>query len=124
MYNGYLTTCALAISILILAVFILKKGMKNIETHIYKRMLICNILEAITTTLIVIFTYFNNSSYILPILNRLDIIFIITWISLLFYYVYCVSFNIVKDKQVKRIIYIRIMISWSNKYFCISNFLK
>ena len=95
MSNGYLTGCALVISILITTMFYIKKSVKNIETKIFKKMLLCNILESLTTTLIVIVALTINSDVVLKILNRIDVILIITWCSLMFYYIY----NIFKRKN-------------------------
>ena len=46
--NGYLTSVALIIGLLITFMFYLKNQVANIETKIFKKMLIFNILEALT----------------------------------------------------------------------------
>ena len=99
MSNGYLTGCALVIAILITVMFFIKKSVENIETQIFKKMLICNILESLATTLIVIIALTINSNMVLEILNRIDVILIITWCSLMFYYIY----NISKEENNKKI---------------------
>lgn len=91
MSNIYLTGCALAISILLSIMFFLKKRVDNIETKIFGYMLLLNIIESISTTSIVVVAISLNSDFFLTILNRIDIIAIITWTSLMFYYVLNIS---------------------------------
>ncbi len=89
--NGYLTSVALTIGLLITFMFFLKNKVSNIETKIFKKMLIINILEALTTTLIVIIATTINSTFVLKILNRIDVILIIMWCSSMFYYIYAIT---------------------------------
>ena len=89
--NGYLTSVALIIGLLIAFMFSLKNKVSNIETKTFKKMLIINILEALTTTLIVIIATTINSTFILKILNRIDVILIIMWCSSMFYYIYSIT---------------------------------
>ncbi len=105
MSNGYLTGCALVIAILITVMFFIKKSVNNIETKIFKKMLVCNIFEALTTTFIVIVALTINSNMIFKLLNRIDVIWIISWCSLMFYYIYSIS-SFSKKYQIKRFIYI------------------
>ena len=105
MNNGYLTGCALVIALLISIMFVLKKGVSNVETKIFKKMLLCNILEAISTTLIVVIALTINSTIILKILNRIDVILIVTWCSLMFYYIYTISTTNI-NKKVRYFIYL------------------
>lgn len=104
MNNGYLTGCALVVVLLISIMFALKRGIPNIETKIFKKMLLCNVLESICTTLIVVVALTINSTIILKILNRIDVVLIVTWCSLMFYYIYTISTNKF-DKKVKYLIY-------------------
>ena len=105
MSNGYLTSCALAISIIITLVLFVKKGIGNLETKIFKRMLICNVLESLTTTAIVMVALTINSNIIFSLLNRIDVILIILWCSLIFYYMYTITTKDIK-KSVKIFIFI------------------
>ena len=93
MENGYLTSVALVISLLISITFLLKKGVSNLETKIFKKMLLFNFLEALSTTSIVFVALTFNSTIVLKILNRIDVILIVTWCSLMFYYIYTISTN-------------------------------
>ena len=91
MSNGYLTSLALVIASIITIILFIKKGVTNIETKIFKKLLIINIFESLTTTLIVLVALTTNSIPAFKILNRLDVSLIVSWCSLMFYYVYNVS---------------------------------
>ncbi len=93
MANGYLTGCALVMAFLILIMLKVKKGISNIETKLFKRIVEINILESICTTSIVLIAITSNNISLLKLLNRLDVILIISWCTLLFYYIYAVSRN-------------------------------
>ncbi len=104
MSNGYLTGCGLVISILIMFMLTLKKSIKNDETSIFKKMLLCNVLESMSTSLIVIVALTINTNFLFKILNRIDVMLIVTWCSLMFYYIYVITIE--KKENVKRFIYI------------------
>ena len=91
MSNGYLTSCAFVISLILSIIFFVKKGVSNKETIIFEKLLMINIFESLTTTLIVIIALTSNSNFILKLLNRTDVILIVTWCSLMFYYMYVIS---------------------------------
>ena len=93
MGNGYLTGVAFALAVLTNLVFFLKGKIDNFETSVYKKMLILNLLESFFTSMIVLIAITINNTLILKILNKVDIIIIITWCSLLFYYVYKITSN-------------------------------
>lgn len=104
MSNGYLTGCALTIAILMTTMFFLKKCVNNNETKIFKKMLLLNILESLTTTLIVVIALTINNTLILKLLNRLDVVLIVIWSSLMFFYIYSVNTNNY-DKRVKKYVW-------------------
>ena len=110
MSNGYLTTCALFIAIILLVIFISKKNINNVETRIFKKMLIIDIFEAFSTTMIVIISLTINSEFILKLLNRIDVIFIISWCSLMFYYIYSISIKANDIKMLKSIILLNLVL--------------
>lgn len=110
MYNGYLTGCALVISILITMMMFIKNSVKNMETQIFTKMLICNIFESLTTSLIVVVALTINSTLILKLLNRIDVICIISWCSLMFWYIYNISQSYNKSKMKKFVWIINIII--------------
>lgn len=100
MSNGFLTGSALIVSLLITIMFFLKKSVKNIDTNIFKKMLICNIFESMTTTSIVIVALSTNDTNVLKLLNRIDVMLITTWTSLMFFYIYSISSKKM-DKHIK-----------------------
>ena len=50
-----------------------------------------NILESLSTTLIVVVALTINSDLAFKILNRIDVCLIVSWCSLMFYYIYIIS---------------------------------
>ncbi len=110
MSNGYLTTCALFITVILFVIFISKKNINNVETRIFKKMLIIDIFEAFSTTMIVIIALTINSELILKLLNRIDVIFIISWCSLMFYYIYSISIKANDIKMFKSIILLNLLL--------------
>ena len=101
MANGYLTICAFIISSIITYMFIRKKGIENFETKIFKYMLLINIVESLTTTSIVVNAITWNNLLLFKLLNKLDVILVVSWCSLLFYYIYSLN-N--KNQLIKKII--------------------
>lgn len=91
MSNGYLTSVALVISIIITLIFFAKKSIKNDEVRIFKRLLLLNICESLSTTLIVVVALTSNSMILFKILNRIDVIVVISWCSMMFYYIYVIT---------------------------------
>ena len=91
MSNGYIVGCALVISILITIMFSIKSKVTNVETKIFKKMLFVNILESLITNLIFVVAITFDSTFILKILNRIDVILIVIWCSLMFYYIYSIT---------------------------------
>lgn len=103
MSNGYIVGCALVISLLITIMFCIKSKVANMETKIFKKMLFVNILESLSTTFIVIVALTINSTFILKALNRIDVILIVAWCSLMFYYIYSITSRS-EDRFIKRFI--------------------
>lgn len=91
MSNGYLTGLAMVISIILTLIFVMKKSVKNVETKIFKRLLVINIFESLATTLIVVVALTINSIPVFKLLNRIDVALIVSWSSLMFYYVYVIT---------------------------------
>lgn len=79
MSNGYLTGCGLIFSTIVLIILFSKKTINNFETKIFKKMIIVNVLESLTTSLIVVVALTSNSIPIFKILNRIDINIILLW---------------------------------------------
>lgn len=97
MSNGYLTSCALIISLMITIILFTKKTINSVETRTFKKILIFNVLEALSTTLIVVVAFTSNSIPIFKILNRIDVNIIIWWCSFFLLYI-C---HICKVKNIK-----------------------
>ena len=110
MSNGYIVGCALVISILITIMFSIKSKVTNIETKIFKKMLFVNILESLMTNLIFIVAITIDSTFILKILNRIDVILIVVWCSLMFYYIYSITSKKVEQRIKKFVILLDIII--------------
>lgn len=87
MSNGYLTGCALAICLLICFIYFSKNRVKNRETKLFKYLLFSNLAECCCTNLIVLVALTINSNLLFVLLNRLDVIAIILWISFMFLYI-------------------------------------
>lgn len=87
MSNGYLTGCALIISSIISIILSSKDTINNEETKIFKKMLLFNVFESITTTTIVIVALTSNSMPMFKLLNRIDVNLIIWWCSSLLLYI-------------------------------------
>lgn len=103
MVNGFTTGIALVISFLILILFCSKKNVDNVETKIFKKMLFCNLCESLSTTSIVVVALSTNNTFILKILNRIDVMLIILWCSLMFIYIYSISTKFI-NKNIKNYI--------------------
>ena len=97
MSNGYLTSCALIISLMITIILFTKKTINSVETRTFKKILIFNVLESLSTTLIVVVALTSNSIPIFKILNRIDVNIIIWWCSFFLLYI-C---HICKVKNIK-----------------------
>ena len=110
MSNGYIVGCSLVISILITIMFSIKSKVTNIETKIFKKMLFVNILESLMTNLIFIVAITIDSTFILKILNRIDVILIVVWCSLMFYYIYRITSKKVEQRIKKFVILLDIII--------------
>lgn len=110
MSNGYIVGCALVISILITIMFSIKSKVTNVETKIFKKMLFVNILESLMTNLIFIVAITIDSTFILKILNRIEVILIVVWCSLMFYYIYSITSKKVEQRIKKFVILLDVII--------------
>ena len=99
MSNGYLTGCGLVISIIITFVLFIKKTVNNSETRLFKKMIVLNVLEALTTTMIVVVALTSNSNKLFVLLNRIDVNVIIWWCTFFLLYI-C---NVCHVKNIEKI---------------------
>lgn len=99
MSNGYLTGCGLVISIIITLVLFIKKTVNNSETRLFKKMIVLNVFEALTTTMIVVVALTSNSNKLFVLLNRIDVNVIIWWCTFFLLYI-C---NVCHVKNIEKI---------------------
>lgn len=117
MSNGYLTGCGLVISIIITFVLFIKKTVNNSETRLFKKMIVLNVLEALTTTMIVVVALTSNSNKLFVLLNRIDVNVIIWWCTFFLLYI-CNVCHVKNIEKIRRnLFYINIV------YFVFSLFL-
>ncbi len=95
--NIYFPISALMIMFLLVILFFSKKRVNNIETRIYKWLIIINLFESIIACSIVAFAVVDGSILVLNIMDKIDYILILSWIWLLFLYTYMLAF---KNKRI------------------------
>ena len=92
MVNIYIPVCGLFVSILIFIIFVSKKNVKTIETKLFSYLIFANLLNSIMTVIIIYFGYKTPQFNLLfVILNRIDFISYIVWVSSFFLYIYHIS---------------------------------
>ena len=88
MTNLYIPIFGLLIALLTNIVFFSKKRIKSKETELYKIMLITSLIDSIILSLIIYLGYINRYSLtLIKILNKIDFIMYLLWMSSLFLYV-------------------------------------
>ena len=103
-YNLYFPYCAVLLSIFVLVIFLSKRNIKNIETNIYRDLLLVNVFESIICVIIVIVALINVPTIFLVILNKIDYLLIFSWIYFLFKYIYLLTYG--KKEKLK---YVKIL---------------
>lgn len=96
MSNQYFSICGLLCIILLMVVFFCKKKINSIETKIYGIMLICSCIDVLLVILEVSFGYMNLASIpydLLKLLNKIDMIYYVLWPTLLFLYMYYITYK-------------------------------
>ena len=101
MSNGYLTGCGLVISIIITLVLFIKKTVNNSETRLFKKMIVLNVFEALTTTMIVVVALTSNSNKLFVLLNIIDVNVIIWWCTFFLLYI-CNVCNVKNIEKIRR----------------------
>ena len=89
---------ALFIDILIIAMFLIKKSVKNRETSLFSKMMIINLLECILDIVGIYYVRHGGSIEVFNIVQKIDIIMIVCWIALMFVYIYDISLETKKNK--------------------------
>lgn len=109
MANGYLMICTLIISIILVIIFFTKRKNNHEETKIFSKMLVVNVFELVVTTTIIVISLVSDSTNIFKILNWIDVILIVSWCSLLFYYVHTISTRDYNKKMIPFILVVNII---------------
>lgn len=106
---------AILISLTINLVFFLKKRINTAETKLYSYFIVLTLLEAIIATLIVAITQMYGTIDILFWLHRIDYVFILSLVWVLFIYIYTLTVtneqNLKKFVNITKILNIIILIS-------------
>lgn len=96
MTNQYFSICGLLCIILLMIVFFCKKKINSIETKIYGVMIVASCIDVLLVILEVSFGYmdFNSIPYgLLRILNKIDMIYYVLWPTLLFLYMFYITYK-------------------------------
>ena len=111
MSNQFFSICGFFCIVLLLIVFFGKKKIKSIETNIYGIMLVCSLIDILLVMLEVSFGYMNLKTIpygLLRFLNKVDMIYYILWPTLLFLYIFHITYKnkgkFIKVKKVSQII--------------------
>ena len=112
--NCFFPLCSFVISVFLLVAFFSKKNTLNEETILYRKLIICGLVESFLYLLICFSGdfYFNEQTLnFYQILNKILIFIYVIWMSLMFIYVYCVAdSSFQKRKKAIRIIFVTFVI--------------
>lgn len=107
-YNLYIPVFALIITVLINIVFDSKKKILTRENKLFSLMLKANLFDLLISISIVTWGYIGNySMFAIKLLNKIDFITYIIWISCFFIYYY----NLLEKKDISKVIIIIDIIS-------------
>lgn len=96
MSNLYFPICGLFTIILIVILFFSRKRVESKETKLYGYMILISFFNVsiVLTELLIGYFYYNNvTNVLLKIFNKIDLINYILWMSLLFLYVYHITYG-------------------------------
>lgn len=97
MPNLYVPFYSLIITTLLNLVFNFKSNIGTLETKLYSKMLIVNLIDALLVSIIIFWGYIGNYNItIIKILNKIDFVMYLLWISYFFVYNYNIKFDNVK----------------------------
>ena len=82
---------ALLIDILIMIMFFSKKNIVNKETKLYSYLLIVNFIECLLNVFGITFVIIGGNLAVFSLLQKIDMVMMIMWACLMFFYVYNVS---------------------------------
>ena len=98
MAGAFFPLASLFIDLLILIMFFSKKSVKNEETVLYSVLIIVNFIECLFDVIGISYIRNGGDIEVFSFLQKVDMVMIITWAALMFYYVYSVSFEDVKSR--------------------------
>ena len=94
MPNLYVPFYSLVIAVLLNLVFNFKSNIGSLETKIYSKMLITNLIDSLLVSIIIFWGYIGNYNMnIIKILNKIDFVMYLLWISNFFIYNYNIKFT-------------------------------
>ena len=96
MSNLYFSVSGFFCAILIIFLFFSKKRLDNMETKIYSYMIISSFVDVTLSIIILLIAYLNYNSItynLICILNKIDFIHYILWPSLMFIYVFYITYS-------------------------------
>ena len=93
----YFPIATLFISLLIGIVFLCKPNARNQETTIYRLLLIINFIQAVYDIIVIVLAKTMSIGF-LPLLLKIDYLFITSWLLFMFFYIYTLSFDKGKSK--------------------------
>ena len=98
MAGTFFPLASLFIDLLILIMFFSKKSVKNKETTLYSVLIIVNFIECLFDIIGIFYIRNGGDIEVFGLLQKIDMVMIITWAALMFYYVYSVSFEDVNSR--------------------------
>lgn len=95
MYNLYFPISSFFTILLIVILFFLKKRVDNMETRIFKYMIVGSLIDISLGIIMLLLAYFcyDSSILLIKIINKIDFIYYIIWPSLLFFYVLFITYE-------------------------------
>lgn len=96
MSNLYFPICGLFCIVFIVILFFSKKRLDTKETKIYSFMILSSLFDLILVIIELLIAYYNYSEstyFLLKFINKIDLIHYIVWPTLLFLYIYYITYS-------------------------------
>ena len=100
--NTFFPISSFSIALFVTILFFKRERVKNEETKIYSKLIICSLIESFTYTLITLLVdcFFTEKVYfIFTLLNKTLIAIYITWLTLLLYYLLIIAGKILIKRK-------------------------
>ncbi len=105
MTNLYFPICGLFCIVLIVILFFSKKRVESIETKIYGVMILSSLVDMLIGISILLIAYLTDYTemiqFVLKLLNKIDLIHYVVWPSMLFLYIYYITYK--NEEKFKKI---------------------